>query len=527
MKKKRLMSAVALLTAVSMMSATVFAAGPAGDSENVTAGARAAEGWQEDSNGWWYIDEYGEYPKDCVRYIHGKKYLFDKSGYLTSGWYYKDTGDYQSGWYYFKDNCEMACNEWITVSGKDYYFDFGGRMETLRVIDGYYLCASGNADKTPGWKCDNKEYDPYWYYVNDDGRADNSGWTEIDGKTYYFDEYSHYIYTNRIIDGFFVDANGVKDEKPGWKSKPDFNNSTTWYYYKNDGTFASGWTEINGKTYYFNEREYYMKVGNKDGYYLNESGAWDTTPGWKTYNRQDTWCYVGGDGKLVEGWKKINGVYYYFDPYMRKNTVLDDKYYINKNGEWDTSQGWKSFNVTIISEHEIPEKFWYYVDDNGNAGHQGWKVIDGVYYYFDYNYVTPRTVVDGYYLGASGAWDKTPGWKNYYNEGWLYVCNDGRAVVNRWEKINGYYYYFNDEGFMQSGHVVDNYYLNTSGQWDTKPGWKHGHNYWYYVNNNGEVEKDCWKEIGKYYYHFNENGELNTNTTVDDYYVDENGVRRL
>lgn len=525
MKNKKLMSAIALLTAISMMSATVFAAGPAGDSENVTADARAQDGWQEDSNGWWYIDEYGEYPRDCVRYIHGKNYLFDKNGYLTSGWYYnkKDPDSPSSGWYYFKENGEMACSEWVTVSGDKYYFNSRGEMETLTVKDGYYLPAGGNADLTPGWKSANTN----WYYVNKNGRADNSGWTEIDGKTYYFYD-SHVLSTNKICDGFFVDSNGVKDDKPGWKSAPDFNNHTKWFYYKNDGTFASGWTDIDGKTYYFDEEEYYMEVGDKDGYYLDASGALDQNPGWKQLNGYNRWYYVGSNGKLVEGWKKIGGADYYFDPRMYENTVIDDKYYVNKNGAWDTTPGWRSYDIIIVGSEAIPEKCWYYVDSNGNAGHDGWKVIDGVYYYFNYNHITPCTIAEGYYIGKNGAWDKNPGWKNFYNEDWMYVLSDGKVAVNRWVKINGYEYYFDENGFMYSGRMADNYFVNNSGQKDTKPGWKHGRYCWFYVNNNGEAEKDCWKEIDGYYYHFNSyDGSLDTNRTIDDYYVDENGVRRL
>ena len=194
------MSLIAMLTATSMMSATVFAAGPAGDSGNVTADAKAADGWQQDSNGWWYIDEYGEYPRDCVRYIHGKKYLFDKNGYLTSGWYYKDTGDYHSAWYYFKDNGEMAEDEILEIDGNTYRFYHDGSMAEDTIINGRYYNASGALDVTQGWK---EGIYGSWHYVDENGYADHEGWKEIDGKEYYFFDMDHSIESNTGKYGYF------------------------------------------------------------------------------------------------------------------------------------------------------------------------------------------------------------------------------------------------------------------------------------------------------------------------------------
>ncbi len=56
-----------------------------------------------------------------------------------------------------------------------------------------------------------------------------------------------------------------------------------WYYADASGALFSGWQQIGGTWYYFDEYGYMLHDTWKDGYYLNESGTWVTTPsyaGW-------------------------------------------------------------------------------------------------------------------------------------------------------------------------------------------------------------------------------------------------------
>ncbi|MBQ3665372.1 MAG: leucine-rich repeat protein, partial [Lachnospiraceae bacterium] len=60
--------------------------------------------WKRDSNGWWYKNPDGSYPKNQWKQIDGKWYHFDENGYRQTGWY-------QEGeiYYYLKADGTMAC----------------------------------------------------------------------------------------------------------------------------------------------------------------------------------------------------------------------------------------------------------------------------------------------------------------------------------------------------------------------------------------------------------------------------------
>ncbi len=51
----------------------------ANGTSNVTS---EAEGWQKDSNGWWYRNADGSYPVSTWKEIYGKQYYFDGNGYM-------------------------------------------------------------------------------------------------------------------------------------------------------------------------------------------------------------------------------------------------------------------------------------------------------------------------------------------------------------------------------------------------------------------------------------------------------------
>lgn len=133
-------------------------------------------GWVKDSKGWWWMNSDGTYPKSEWLKDNGKWYWFDARGYAVSScwkkiggywywfnswcamvtgwkkigglWYYlnpKKNGKFWEGaahigWlkladgtYYLKNKsegieCSMACNETMTIDGKQYRFDSSGRL---------------------------------------------------------------------------------------------------------------------------------------------------------------------------------------------------------------------------------------------------------------------------------------------------------------------------------------------------------------------------------------------------------------
>ncbi|NOW84602.1 hypothetical protein B0H39_002483 [Clostridium beijerinckii] len=65
----------------------------------------------------------------------------------------------------------------------------------------------------------------------------------------------------------------------GWQG----NNSEGWWYVDSTGNYVTGWQEIGGQWYYFDQNGWMLSNKWIDGYYLSSTGAWDSTNG----NRAD------------------------------------------------------------------------------------------------------------------------------------------------------------------------------------------------------------------------------------------------
>lgn len=79
------------------------------------------EGWQKDSNGWWYRYKDGSYPKDCWKKIDNEWYCFDTEGYiLTNQWTY-DKGNA----YYLNGDGKMVTNQTVIIDGDGKLIPFG------------------------------------------------------------------------------------------------------------------------------------------------------------------------------------------------------------------------------------------------------------------------------------------------------------------------------------------------------------------------------------------------------------------
>ena len=150
----------------------------------------------------------------------------------------------------------------------------------------------------------------------------------------------------------------------------------------------------------------------------------------------------------------------------------------------------------------------------------GWKTINNKKYYIVNNKISETT---GWFMEKNLNPNINSKNKNYDIK---YYLDKDFSVVVGWKKVENNWYYFNPDGIMQTGWVIDNnsYYLDKSGIMET--GWikidgysyyfdQYGHaaigkklidNNWYFFNNKGILEK------GFYYY--------NEKT----YYSDEDGI---
>ncbi|WP_027636909.1 N-acetylmuramoyl-L-alanine amidase family protein [Clostridium butyricum] len=118
---------------------------------------------------------------------------------------------------------------------------------------------------------------------------------------------------------------------------------------------------------------------------------------------------------------------------------------------------------------------------------------------------------------ASAAWKQdSNGWWN----------TEGSSYSTGWKQIDGAWYYFASNGYMQTGWVNDNgswYYLTNSGT--MKTGWINDNNSWYFLNSSGVMQTGWINDNGSWYY-TNESGVMHTGfLTLDNktYYLNESG----
>ena len=135
------------------------------------------------------------------------------------------------------------------------------------------------------------------------------------------------------------------------------------------------------------------------------------------------------------------------------------------------------------------ERWWFRHADYSYTSN-GWEYINGEWYHFD-----------------SDGWMQT-GWQRIGGK-WYYLTSDGEMVTG-WKKINGKWYH-----------------MDTSGAMDTD--WKYVHNGWYYFGSDGERRVGLQDINGKRYYLHHENGIMQTGMVAIGapyyiYYFDASGA---
>jgi glucan-binding YG repeat protein len=114
---------------------------------------------------------------------------------------------------------------------------------------------------------------------------------------------------------------------------------------------------------------------------------------------------------------------------------------------------------------QLADGTWNFYDATGTKVVNNWANVGGVWYYLKADGVmaTGWAQVGGtwYYLNASGAMQT--GWVND-NGTWYYLKSSG-AMATGWVNDNGTWYYLNASGAMLANTTVDGYVLGASGAW--------------------------------------------------------------
>ena len=266
--------------------------------------------------------------------------------------------------------------------------------------------------------------------------------------------------------------------KDGWQKE-----NGQWRYYENKKA-VTNWKKIAGRWYYFNQDGVMLSDTVYDDYLLSKSGAM-VEDSWVKID--DKWYFATNSGKIIRNkWEKINGAWYCFDENgaMLTNTVYND-YLLQSSGAMH-ERGWA----------KIDEK-WYYATDSGKIIRNKWEKINGSWYRFDESGIMlSKTIYNDYLLKTSGAMAEKD-WVQM-DEKWYYATDSGKAIRDKWEKINGSWYSFHKDGDMLSSQWKEKYYLKDSGAM-AKSEWIFDEKFksWFYLKSDGTYAENQW--VGSYY----------------------------
>ena len=151
-----------------------------------------------------------------------------------------------------------------------------------------------------------------------------------------------------------------------------------------------------------------------------------------------------------------------------------------------------------------------------------WKKIQGKWYYFnnDGNRLS-NTTFDGYVFNKDGVMAEN-GW-NFINGKWYFASSSGKISQNKWEKIADSWYYFDKDGIMLSNTTFDSYLLTKSGAMATNSWAKIDQN-WYYATSSGKISQNKWEKINGIWYYFDKTGIMFSNKWQGNYYLKSSGA---
>lgn len=128
-------------------------------------------------------------------------------------------------------------------------------------------------------------------------------------------------------------------------------------------------------------------------------------------------------------------------------------------------------------------------------------------------------------IAFAGAWGSD-------NKGTYYQDDNGEHCRNGWYNVDNKFYYFNNEGYRQSGWISDNgnWYLTSDKTGEMLKGWQKVNNNWYYLQEDGKMLNNGWNLIGNAWYFINGDGSMHTGWLSDGtnwYYLGDDGAMKV
>ena len=270
-----------------------------------------------------------------------------------------------------------------------------------------------------------------------------AGWLECDGKRYFANAEGK-LYRNQFI-SFGKTKYYMGDDGSVQKGIVRANDGNYYHMDETTGTLVrtAGWLECDGKRYFANAegkiyRNQFISFGNtryymgddgsvqkgivraNDGnyYHMDETtGILVRTAGWLEYDGKR--YFANAEGKLYRNQFISFGKTYYYC--AEKAAIVQGQQYpvkgvlytFDEKGVMQITPGWGEYNgrkYYINPSTGFPYKGWitfgqtvYYADANGLLVN-GWQKINGYsYYFYSSNYVMARnTTIDGKRIGQDG-----------------------------------------------------------------------------------------------------------------------------
>lgn len=337
-----------------------------------------------------------------------------------------------------------------------------------------------------------------------------------------------------------TNINGYTNQNGTWKNTSGQNangwqtTGNDWYHF-NNGNQNKDWQNIDNNWYYMNPDNAKMETGiqkiNNKTYYLNEQhdgtyGAMKT--GWQYVDGH--WYSFKGDGSAYLGWQNLGGNTYYFKPENAQmatgDTLISGNYYY-----FDPVSGHQLKGMLVDANTKLLK---YY--DPSTGIRQTELTVNGHTYKFDplTGVVDTTTLNDGlnqiaghvYYYNRSAnsfafnSWQKLNGaWYHFNNDGtasigwfkspagfWYYFNNDGASLLG-WQKLNNKWYHFDstnasaDTGWFKTPAGFW-YYLDPTNAWAHTGWYKSAAGFWYYFDNNNANALTGWQKINNAWYYF-------------------------
>lgn len=445
---------------------------------------KLTEGWKK-IDGYWYYFDSGRKVYNDWREINGNTYMFDNFGRMRTGWF-KMENQYNSGsdlnWCYADQNGALTMDGWKKINNKWYYFQKGFTCSGMNEIDGklYLFDDQGTYVKEIsakfGWVKEGNKY----YYIDSNGLVRNKT-KIIDNETYSFDS-KGVMHANEMSFGYYFGADGKAVRDQWVKVGP------VWLYFGADGEMLyNEWLYKNNKWYYFDDTCRMVTgtyvIGGK-AYYFDKDGAWtkktETANGWKLIEGV---YYYYIDGKPVNGLCTIDGVKYYFrNQNMVHNELVADgvRYLVFGNDGKLAKNAW----VKMDGQNYV------YADATGHAV-DGYQTINGKNYYFSKCIMANSDCVADdyktlYQIEASGAITKKI---TASGTGWVKTANGNYAYSFNGKFLNGYQviakkpYYFEYGILVMNDYVEDYGYFGKSGALEAAQGWGETKDGWIYLIN--------------------------------------------